>query len=134
MKYLFCILCAFVLTVSIPQYSFAAASNTGGTSASNSGGTSASNGGGIQNPLGQNNKDLASFLESLLRIVFLLGTMIAVFFIVYAGFKYVMAQGDPAKLKSAHSMLLWACVGTAILLGAQVIADVIANTVKQLGA
>lgn len=120
------LLLALVLFTSVPSLSLAAVSNSGQGSVSNSG--------GIQNPLGSSNKDLPAFLASLLRLAFLIGTMVAVFFIVYAGFKYVTAGGDEGAIKKAHQMLLWAAVGTAILLGAQMIAEVIKNTVQQLGA
>ncbi len=88
---------------------------------------------GINNPL-PGNKDLATFLKNILRLVFIVGTVVVVFFIVLAGFKYVTAQGDPKKITDAHNMLLWTAVGAAVLLGAQTIADVIANTVKDLAS
>lgn len=115
------VLIVFVLFSAIPNISLAA--QPGG-----------SNVGGITNPLGPNGKDLPTFMASLLRVAFLIGTMVAVFFIIYAGFLYVTAGGDPGKIKTAHSTLLYAAIGTAILLGAQVIADVIKNTVTQLAS
>jgi hypothetical protein len=88
---------------------------------------------GIQNPL-NGNADFSAFLKSLLHLVFLLGTMVVVFFIIFAGFKYVTAQGNPTKISEANQMLLYCAIGAVILLGAQTIADVISSTVQQLGS
>lgn len=129
-------LLASVLVLSLPALSLA----QGGSSNSGSGGSSntstqggSSNKGGITNPL-KGNADLSALMKNLLRLAFMLGTIVVVFFIILAGFKYVTAGGDMKKIEAAHAMLLWTVIGAVILLGAQTIADVIFNTVKQLGA
>lgn len=86
---------------------------------------------GIRNPL-----KVDSFTD-LLNLVFQniilpLGTTIVVFFIVYSGFLFVVAQGNEEKLKTAKRTLLWTVIGAAVLLGASVIANVISNTIDQL--
>ncbi len=55
-----------------------------------------------------------------------------VFFIVYAGFKYLTAQGDPNKIKSAHQILLWTVIGAAVMFGAKAIILAIQQIVKGL--
>jgi hypothetical protein len=136
MKKIISMLLASVLILSLPALALA----QGGSSNSGSGGSSntstqggSSNKGGITNPL-KGNADLSALMKNLLRLAFMLGTIIVVFFIILAGFKYVTAGGNPKKIEEAHAMLLWTVVGAIILLGAQTIADVIFNTVKQLGA
>lgn len=57
----------------------------------------------------------------------------AVLFIVYAGFKFVLARGKPEELKKARDNFLWTIIGIAIFLGAWLLASVIKNTVNQLG-
>jgi hypothetical protein len=104
----------------------AAAQTSPGGVASNS----STGGGTISNPIGSG--DIPTFLSNILTVVIQIGTMISVFFIIYAGFKYVTAGGDEKKISSAHQMLLWACVGAAILIGAQTIVNVLKNTVSQL--
>lgn len=133
MKIIYSFILVAVLLLSIPQLSLAQGSNSGLSGGSNSGLSGGSNKGGIKNPL-NGNADLAAFLKSILRLVFLIGTMVVVFFIILSGFKYVTAQGNPAKITEANRMLLYTAIGAAILLGAQTIADVIYNTVRQLGA
>ena len=98
------------------------------TSGDGCGGTS------LCNPLGGSGiTDLPTFLQKILGIVIELGAIVVVFFIIYAGFKYVTAGGDEGKIAKAHQMLLWTVVGAAILLGAQVLATAISGTIKELG-
>lgn len=52
-----------------------------------------------------------------------------VFMIIYAGFMYVTAQGEPGKIGQAHKALLYAVIGGVIILAANVILAVIQGTV-----
>ena len=72
---------------------------------------------------------LASIIE---KVIFPIGGILAVLAFIYSGFLYVTAQGDTGKIKTAHTALLYAAVGTAVLLGAQLIANVIGGTIDQL--
>ncbi len=76
--------------------------------------------------------DVPSFLQALLEIVQIIAIPIVVFFIIYAGFLFVTAQGNPAKLSQARQALLAAAIGAVIVLGAWVIATVIKNTVDDI--
>jgi mannose/fructose/N-acetylgalactosamine-specific phosphotransferase system component IIC len=69
----------------------------------------------------------------LLTAAIQIGIPIAVLFIVYAGFKFVLARGSPEKLKEARQNFLWTIIGIAIFLGAWLLASVVANTVNALG-
>lgn len=92
------------------------------------------NGGGsgmLTNPL-RTDGSLAGFLEKLLGVVIMLGSIVIVLFIIMAGFKYVTAGGDEKQIAAAHKQLLWTAIGAAVLLGARVISMVIQNTVKTL--
>jgi hypothetical protein len=88
------------------------------------------NGGTLVNPLGS--KTLTALIADLLKIVAQLGAVICVFFIIYSGFLFIKAQGDPGELKTAKSVFLWSVVGTAVLLGASVVADIIIGTVNSV--
>jgi hypothetical protein len=61
-----------------------------------------------------------------------IGAVLCVMWIIYAGFKYVTAQGNEKKVSEAHKTLLWALVGTGVLLGAAGISRVIENTVRSV--
>lgn len=83
---------------------------------------------GFKNPLKADS--IEALLVNLLALVSRLGAIVAVFFFIYAGFKYVTAQGNEDKVSEAHNMLKWTAVGTAVLLGAQILAKIVANTVQ----
>ena len=61
-----------------------------------------------------------------------IGGVIAVLMIMYAGFLFVTAGGEPAKITKAKDALLYAAIGAAILLGAWVISEAIGGTIKEL--
>ena len=84
----------------------------------------------LQNPIG--NLTISSLIQKILDTVISIGTPVAVFFIVYSGFLFVMAQGNPAKLENARKSLLWTLIGTAVLLGAWVLAGIIKATIDSL--
>ncbi len=73
-----------------------------------------------------------SFLNSILAFVVRIGEIVVILMLVYVGFLFVTARGEPAKITTARQALLWTVVGALILLGAQVIAEGIKATVKAL--
>lgn len=86
----------------------------------------------ITNPLKIGNNTILDLINLILRnIVMPIAGLVAVVYIIWAGFTYVMAQGNSTELKKAHDRLLWSLVGTGILLGATGISAVLTNTIKQ---
>jgi len=85
----------------------------------------------LVNPLGANTT-LMSLLQRILDFVIQIGAIIVVLMLVYVGYKFVVAQGEPGKLSEAREMLLWTVIGALILLGAKVIATGIEATVNAL--
>ena len=83
----------------------------------------------FDNPLGST-KDLPALLAVVLKALVQLGVPVLTLFIVWAGFKFVTAKGDPGEIKKAREMLFWAVIGGAVLLGARLIASVIDTTVR----
>jgi len=83
------------------------------------------------NPL-KSGSSIDSFLLNILEFVIRIGTVIVVLMVVFVGYKFVAAQGEPAKITEARSMLLWTVVGALILLGSQAIAVAIKATVGAL--
>jgi len=84
------------------------------------------------NPLGYTS--LTQFLQKLLQIVAEIGFPVIVLFLVYIGFLFIAAEGNPKKLASARSYLFWAVIGGLIVLGAQALSLAIQGTVDQLKA
>lgn len=68
---------------------------------------------------------VAAIIEILLRVA----AIIAVIFIIYAGFSYVTSQGDPESTARAKSTLVNALVGLAIAVTAAAIVSFIAGSV-----
>ncbi|MBI4155775.1 MAG: hypothetical protein HY507_00905 [Candidatus Zambryskibacteria bacterium] len=91
----------------------------------------------IPNPLkcaaGQDCGSFMSLLTAILNnIVMPVAAVAVVAYIIWAGFTYVTAQGNPKKIDEAHQRLLWALVGAGILLGAAAISRVVQTTVTSL--
>lgn len=85
---------------------------------------------GLKNPLKA--KTVSQLLVIILEVARDLGFIVAIFFIVYSGFLFVTARGNDQKLERAKKAFLWAIVGTAVLLGAQVFATIIQSTVNEI--
>lgn len=86
----------------------------------------------LNNPLG-NVKTFDVLVGEVAKIVGQLGITVAAIFIIWSGFLYVSARGSEEKLKKAHQTFTWAIVGTAVILGAWVIATAVSTTVQSLG-
>lgn len=73
-------------------------------------------------------------MVGLLRIFITIATPIIVLFIIYAGFKYVTAQGNAQQVQEATRALTYAIIGAVLIIGAVAISEIIANTVGALQA
>ncbi len=85
----------------------------------------------LQSPLG-GVSNLNNLIKKILEVVVDIGTPIAVLFIIYAGFLFVTAQGNETKITKAKNAFTWAVIGTAVLLGAWVLAVAIEGTIRNL--
>ncbi len=75
---------------------------------------------------------LEKLLELVLQVVVIFATPIIVFFLIYAGFLFVTAQGNDAQLTKAKTALLWTVIGAVIVIGAKALLTIITNTVETL--
>ncbi len=85
----------------------------------------------LENPLGSTTT-LYAFIQKILELAVLIGTPVAVLFIIYAGFLFVSAQGKDEQITKAKNAFLWAVVGAGIILLAQVIATALEGTINSL--
>jgi len=83
----------------------------------------------LKNPLGDDST-LTKLLNDILDVIMVFAVPVIVFFIIYAGFLYVTAQGDESKVTKGHKALLYAVVGGVIILGAKVLLEVIKGTIE----
>jgi hypothetical protein len=119
-------LCKKIVALSfvfMPTLVFAIATDAGG-----SGG-----GGGVSFPNPINKQSILEIVTAVLDFVTQLGAVIAVLFMVYAGFLFVLARGNPGMLDKAKSTFLWTVVGAMIVLGSFVLSEIIQNTAKNFG-
>jgi len=87
---------------------------------------------GITNPL-NGGSDIAALVKKVLETVVKIGVPLAAIFIVYSGFQFVTAAGNKTKIEDAKKTFFYTVIGTAILLGAWVIAETLDETVRSLG-
>jgi len=86
----------------------------------------------LNNPLNKAISTIPDFISKFLQVVVMVALPIIVLFFVYAGFKFLLAQGNENKLNEARKNLLYAVIGAILILGAWVLATLLAGTVTQL--
>ena len=86
----------------------------------------------VGNPLGPNIDTLPELVALVLSAVVQIGVPVVALGIIYSGFLFVKAQGNPAELKTANEAFYWTIIGAMIVLGAFVILGIIEGTVEQL--
>ena len=86
----------------------------------------------IENPFKFGN-NLYQVLQAIVEnIIIPIGGILCVLAFIYSGFQYVTSGGDTKKIADASRSLLYAAIGTALLLGAWVIAGVVQTTINSL--
>jgi len=83
----------------------------------------------LSNPLDASISSIPALFQALLEVLLIFAVPIVVFFIIFAGFKYVTARGNPEKIKQAHQALIWAIIGGLLILGANVLLDIVNQTI-----
>lgn len=73
---------------------------------------------------------LEGLIVGVLNVLLIIAVPIIVFFIIFAGFSYVTAQGNPEKIKQASRSLTYAIIGGVLILGAVAISEIIQNIVE----
>jgi hypothetical protein len=67
----------------------------------------------------------------VLGVLLNIGIYVALFFLVYAGAKFVMARGSEEKLRKAKDNFFYVIVGVALFLGVVTVSKVITATINQ---
>lgn len=98
-----------------------------------SGGGGGSNSITLFNPLDGINS-ICQLLQKLLGVLLAFGVPIAVLFLVYAGFLFVKARGNPKELIRARTNFKYIILGIMLFLGAWMLGQIVASTVNTLGA
>lgn len=75
------------------------------------------NGIAIENPLEADT--FAELIDALVNIIFYFAVAIAPIFIIIAGFYFITAAGEPAKINTAKQIILWTLIGLLVVLCAK---------------
>lgn len=84
----------------------------------------------LDNPITANS--LEEFLRMILAAVIAILFPIVVLFIVYTGFLFVTAQGNPQKINEAKTYLIYTVIGALIVLGAQALSLAIEASINEI--
>src|SRR4051812_24776091 len=71
--------------------------------------------------------DILQILANVILIIIALGGAIAVIFVIRAGLSMVTSSGDPAKVATARSAIIYAAVGLILSAGSYLLVDFIAS-------
>lgn len=86
--------------------------------------------GQITNPISSGNfQELAAGIAKQLAVI---APSIGVFFIILGGLQYVFAGDSEEKVKKAHQTITWALIGTAVVIGAEILVYAVKNTAEKL--
>ncbi len=90
----------------------------------------------IGNPLKCGTKPDCNIMDLIVailnNIVMPIAAVAVTVWIIWAGFQFILAQGNPKKIDDAKQQLLWSLIGAGVLLGAAGISVVVRNTVDAL--
>lgn len=133
MKKLILIALLISATVSF-NYVFAADGSTGssGPDGSTNGTTQSSQPAQkLQNPLKVNS--IGAVIILAVDIMIYVGISFAILAIIFVGFKFVMAQGNPTEISKAKEWFLYIIIGLAVLISSKVIVEIVQNTLVKSG-
>lgn len=86
----------------------------------------------LKNPL--NFSSIPEFIAGALKALALIALPIITLFLVISGFYFITAQGSQDKLQKAKLNFVYVVLGALLILGAWILATLIAGTVNQLTA
>jgi formate hydrogenlyase subunit 3/multisubunit Na+/H+ antiporter MnhD subunit len=84
----------------------------------------------LDNPIAS--PHLYCFLHGILGAFILIVFPIIVLMLVYSGFLFISAQGNPSKIDEAKKWFFWVVIGGLIVLGAQALTWAIEGTVNDI--
>lgn len=86
----------------------------------------------FNNPLKSNLSTVDGFIEGLLQAAGYILFPVAILFVVWSGFKFVLAQGSDSELSNAKKNFFYTVIGVALILGAWALAALVRGTVQQI--
>lgn len=74
-------------------------------------------------------KDIGKILLAVFEIILRVGGLVAVGFVIYGGFKYLVSQGEPDAINKAKTTVLNAVIGLVIMLASTGIVNLIGRNI-----
>lgn len=74
--------------------------------------------------------DVRDVLQLIVRGLLYIAGGLAVIYLIWSGFQYMTAAGDPEKAQKARSSIIYAIVGIIVIMLSFVIVNVVANTLR----
>lgn len=71
-------------------------------------------------------------LQAILDVIVQIATPFVVLAVIWCGFLFVTARGNPQKIEKAKQALFYTIIGGVIILGASVLSSSLASTVSQI--
>jgi hypothetical protein len=84
----------------------------------------------IKNPLKV--KNIQDLLAAILSAIVQIAIPFLVLAVMWVGFLFVAARGNPNKLADARQALFYTLIGALIILGAQTLSVILSGTISQL--
>lgn len=84
----------------------------------------------INDPLQGRFESLGQIVSTLLPAILILGGMVALLFLIWGGFRYMTAQGDPKAISAARGTIVSAIIGLVLLASVLVILAIIEDVLK----
>ncbi len=76
--------------------------------------------------------NICKLISAILNIVAEIGAIVGALFIIWSGFLFIKAQGNPEEIKKAKRTFYTTIIGLAILLGASVITKIVFKTIQSI--
>ena len=86
----------------------------------------------LTNPLPAGYDSIPGLLKGILSIVMYIGVPVIGLILVYAGFKFLFARGNPDNIKTAVFNIKWVIIGIGLFLGAWALTVLIYLTIKNI--
>ena len=84
----------------------------------------------LKNPLKVD--DIQSAIKLFFNAVLKIAMPIIIIFLIWSGFRFIFARGNPTEIGKAKQMFWWTVVGTLLVLGAWAITNAIIGTVNSV--
>lgn len=87
----------------------------------------------LQAPAGSITPDLclSKLPQFIIQLVFIIGVILAVIFLIYGGIKWILSGGDKSAVESARNHIIAAIIGLIIVVGAFFIIGLIFQLIGQ---